>query len=182
LLAQLGLQFSVLASEVDEPEPSGGEPEAYARSLAESKVAEVVSRVRARGERACVLGADTIVVIDGRVLNKPVDDDDALRMLRALQGRTHHVITAGCLRATHDPVARSFAVRSAVTFRTLDERALRAYVAAGEGRDKAGSYAIQGLGAGIVRAVEGSYTNVVGLPLAETIDALVEVGVLGGFP
>jgi septum formation protein len=182
LLEQLGLRFSLRPSHVDEPDPNGEAPEAYARALAERKTAAVVERARADGEAGFVLGADTIVVIDGAILNKPLDDADALRMLRLLQGRSHHVITAVSVRGVHEASGRTLAVRSAVTFRVLDERAARAYVASGEGRDKAGSYAIQGQGAAVVRAVEGSYTNVVGLPLAETVDLLLEAGVLGTFP
>ena len=182
LLEQLGLRFSLRPSHIDEPDPRGEAPEAYARALAERKTAAVVEKARRGGEPGFVLGADTIVVVDGAILNKPLDDDDARRMLRLLQGRSHHVITAVCVRGVHEPVGRSIAVRSAVTFRALDDAALRAYVASGEGRDKAGSYAIQGLGAAVVRAVEGSYTNVVGLPLAETVDLFLQAGVLGSFP
>jgi septum formation protein len=183
LLEQLGLSFALRPSHVDEPDPRGGEaPEAYARALAERKTAAVVERARAEAEAGFVLGADTIVVIDDTILNKPLGDDDGRRMLRLLQGRSHHVITAVSVRGVHEPSGRTIAVRSTVTFRALDERALAAYVASGEGRDKAGSYAIQGLGAAVVRAVEGSYTNVVGLPLAETVDLLLAAGVLGSFP
>lgn len=182
LLEQLGLCFTLRPSHVDEPDPSGEAPEAYARALAERKTSAVIERARGDGEPGFVLGADTIVVVDGAILNKPRDDADALRMLGLLQGRSHHVITAVCVRGVREPAGRTIAVRSAVSFRALDERAARAYVASGEGRDKAGSYAIQGLGAAVVRAVEGSYTNVVGLPLAETVDLLLEAGVLGSFP
>ena len=182
LLEALGLSLLLRPSHIEEPEPDGQGPEAYARALAERKVAAVVERARADREAGFVLGADTIVVIDGAVLNKPQGDDDARRMLRLLQGRTHHVITAVCVRGVDAPAGRTIAARTAVTFRALDDHALAAYAASGEGRDKAGSYAIQGLGAAVVRAVEGSYTNVVGLPLAETVDLLLEAGVLGSFP
>jgi len=182
LLEQLGLRFALRPSHGDEPDPNGEAPEAYARALAERKASAVVERARLDRVQGFVLSADTIVVVDGAILNKPLDDADALRMLGLLQGRSHHVITAVCVQGVHEPAGRTIAVRSAVTFRALDERAARAYVTSGEGRDKAGSYAIQGLGAAVVRAVEGSYTNVVGLPLAETVDLLLVAGVLGTFP
>ena len=182
LLEQLGLRFSQRPSHVEEADPSGEPPEAYCRALAELKTAAVVKRAQSEGESGFVLGADTIVVVDGAVLNKPHDDADALRMLRLLQGGRHDVITGVCLRGVHEPAGRTIAVRTTVGFRALDDRSLSAYVASGEGRDKAGSYAIQGLGAGVVRTLEGSYTNVVGLPLAETIDLLLQAGVLGAFP
>jgi septum formation protein len=121
-------------------------------------------------------------VIDERVLNKPDDDDEAQRMLLALQGRTHAVITAVCLRGGEPGFARTIAVTSRVTFRALDAAAAARYVASGEGRDKAGSYAVQGLGAGLVRAIDGSYSNVVGLPACETLDLLLEAGVLQAWP
>jgi septum formation protein len=182
LLEQLGVRFALRPSHVDEPDPKGEAPDAYARALAELKAAAVVERARSDGEPGFVLGADTIVVVDGQILNKPIDEHDAARMLGLLQGRSHQVITAVCVRAVSDAFSRTIAVSSVVTFRAMDESAVRAYVASGEGRDKAGSYAIQGLGAAVVRAVEGSYTNVVGLPLAETVDLLLEAGVLGSFP
>jgi len=182
LLEQLGVRFSLLPSHIDEPEPAREAPEAYARGLAERKASASVALLPAGQRGAFVLGADTIVVIDERVLNKPGDDLEAQRMLLALQGRTHVVITAVCLRAAEPGFARTIAVASRVTFRALDAVAAARYVASGEGRDKAGSYAVQGLGAGLVRAIDGSYSNVVGLPACETLDLLLEAGVLQAWP
>jgi septum formation protein len=182
LLEQLGVSFSVLPSHVDEPPPAGQAPEAYSRELAESKVRATVALLQGSQRDAYVLGADTIVVVDDRVLNKPDDDADAQRMLLALQGRSHVVITAVCLARGQNGFARTIAVSSRVTFRALDAGAAARYVASGEGRDKAGSYAVQGLGAGLVRAIEGSYSNVVGLPACETLDLLLEAGVLQAWP
>jgi septum formation protein len=182
ILGQLGLTFSVVVSGVDEPEPVAQSAEAYARDLSQQKVAAVAMRLGAQGSSAFVLGADTIVVIDGKVLNKPLHTDDALRMLRLLSGRRHEVITAVALRrAGHEP-AHSIAVSSKVQFRTLDEETLRRYAASGEGSDKAGSYAVQGLGAGLVRAIDGSYSNVVGLPACETLELLTQAGVVEAWP
>jgi septum formation protein len=182
LLTQLGVSFTSLPSHIDEPPPNGQSPEAYARGLAESK-ARASAELLPEGQRdSFVLSADTIVVIDERVLNKPDDDADAVRMVGALSGRTHVVITAVCLLGPQASFARTIAVHTRVTFRALDARAVAAYVATGEGRDKAGSYAVQGFGSGLVRAIDGSYSNVVGLPACETLDLLLEAGVLQAWP
>jgi septum formation protein len=182
LLEQLGVRFSLLPSHIDEPPPDGEAPEAYTRALAERKARASAALLTGEQRGAFVLGADTIVVIDERVLNKPEDDLEAQRMLLALQGRTHVVITAVCLCGPEAGFARTIAVSSRVTFRALDAAAAARYVASGEGRDKAGSYAVQGLGAGLVRAIDGSYSNVVGLPACETLDLLLDAGVLQAWP
>jgi septum formation protein len=182
LLEQLGVRFSLLPSHIEEPPPGREAPEAYARGLAERKARASAALLTAEQRGAFVLGADTIVVIDERVLNKPDDDLEAQRMLLALQGRSHVVITAVCLVGAEPSFARTIAVSSRVTFRALDAEAAARYVASGEGRDKAGSYAVQGLGAGLVRAIDGSYSNVVGLPACETLDLLLEAGVLQAWP
>jgi septum formation protein len=134
------------------------------------------------GSRAFVLGADTIVVVDRAIVGKPSDDADAIRMLLLMQGRTHEVITAVALGRAGDGLSRTLAVRSRVTFRAFDRAFAGRYVATGEGRDKAGSYAAQGLGAGLLRAIEGSYSNVVGLPACETLELLIEQGAVGAWP
>jgi septum formation protein len=182
ILAQLGLRFRVLESGVDEPPAGARDPAQYATELAGQKAAAVAARLAGEGSSAFVLGADTIVVIDAMVLGKPSDDAEAVRMLLRLQGRSHQVITAVALRRAGGELARGFASRSTVTFRALDELTVRRYVASGEGRDKAGSYAVQGLGAGLVRAIDGSYSNVVGLPACETLELLREAGALGDWP
>jgi septum formation protein len=128
-----------------------------------------------------VLGADTIVVIDGRVLGKPKDDPDACAMLTTMAGRTHEVITAVALR-TAAGYRDDFHVVTRVTFRSLSSDAIARYVASGEGRDKAGSYAIQGLGAGIVAAIDGCYSNVVGLSAPRTLSALQQAGLVRQWP
>jgi septum formation protein len=182
ILGQLGLRFSVVVSGVDEPEPEGQGPEEYARGLSRQKVDVVARRLAAEGSQAFVLGADTIVVVDGAVLNKPLDAADAARMLRRLQGRRHEVITAVALRRAGEDRMHSIAVSSRVEFRVLDEPTMLRYSASGEGSDKAGAYAVQGLGAGLVRAIEGSYSNVVGLPACETLELLMEAGVIEAWP
>lgn len=184
ILGQLGIRFRVIASDVDEGSAGAEPPEAYARVTAERKAGAVAQRLAAEGQGPFVLGADTIVVIDSAVLGKPSDDADAARMLRMLQGRQHEVITAVCLMRAPQfgAFARTIAIRSRVQFRALDERTVQRYAACGEGRDKAGAYAVQGLGSGLVRAIDGSYSNVVGLPACETLELLIEAGVVGAWP
>ena len=182
ILSQLGLQFRVVESGVDEAAPGERAPEAYARELAAQKAGAVAARLGAEGGRAFVLGADTIVVVDAAILGKPSADADAERMLLALRGRTHEVITAVALRRAGSDVASTLAVRSRVVFRNFDNETAQRYAASGEGRDKAGSYAVQGLGAGLVRAIDGSYSNVVGMPACETLELLIGAGVIGAWP
>lgn len=186
ILGQLGIRFRVIASDVDEGSAGAEPPETYARVTAERKARAVADRLAGEGAEPFVLGADTIVVIDGAVLGKPSDQADAVRMLRLLQGREHEVITAVHLtriaRAPRGAFERTIAVRSRVLFRALDERTVQGYAASGEGSDKAGSYAVQGLGSGLVRAIVGSYSNVVGLPACETLELLIEAGVVGAWP
>lgn len=164
LLRQVGAAFVVRPSAAEETAEAPDHPEEQARVLALVKAEDI-----ARGEdNAIVLGADTIVVLENRVLGKPADDGDALAMLRALRGRTHQVITGvAVLDVVDGRVARMDVrhVSTDVTMRPAADEELRAYVASGEPRDKAGAYAIQGLGALLVERIDGDYFNVVGLPL-----------------
>lgn len=174
LLADLGLAFEVAPSRAEEPAPLSGEPPTdYARRMAAMKTAEVAARFPDR----IVLGADTIVVLGDRIMGKPTDDAHALAMLTALSGQTHQVITAFCLMLPgHDALTR--AVTTDVDMRTSTEAELRAYIATGEPMDKAGAYAIQGMGTFLVTAIRGSYTNVVGLPVARVLEMLISWGVI----
>jgi len=129
-----------------------------------------------------VLGADTVVVINGDVLGKPRDQQDAGRMLRQLSGTAHQVITAVALRQADRGYRDHVVVTTTVWFRELDEATVAGYAASGEGLDKAGSYAIQGLGAGVVARIDGSYSNVVGLPATHTLVLLQRAGLLGQWP
>ena len=174
LLRELGVDFEVLASDVPEVAAAGEPADDFARRVARAKGA-AAARQRAG---AWVLSADTIVVVDGTVLGKPVDAGDARRMLLCLAGRTHEVLTAVALTAPDGGLAAELLVRSAVEFRTLTAAEIDAYIATGEPFDKAGAYAIQGGAAGFVRRVGGSYTNVVGLPLDEVRDLLARHALL----
>ncbi|MGE0787049.1 MAG: nucleoside triphosphate pyrophosphatase [Sandaracinaceae bacterium] len=177
LLATLGVSFEVEPSAVDEAVLDGEAPAALVERLAREKAREV----SARRPDAWVLGADTVVTIDGRALNKPLDDDDAQEMLRSLSGRWHEVLTGVALaRGGEAREVRSVSTR--VRFVAMDAVTIDAYVATGEGRDKAGAYAVQGIGSGLIDRIDGSYTNVVGLPTCETVQLLVRHRVLESFP
>ncbi|HEX5133063.1 MAG TPA: Maf family protein [Candidatus Krumholzibacteria bacterium] len=133
------------------------------------------AHVAARHPGALVLAADTVVIVDGEILNKPADDAQACAFLRRLAGRAHTVVTGVALRCDARGVALAASERTRVSFRNLDDGDIERYVATGEGRDKAGSYAAQGVGAGLIRSVEGCFFNVVGLPVARVLDMLREV-------
>lgn len=183
ILETLGVPFRVEVADVDES-PSADEPaREYVLRVARAKAAAVGSRV----PNDVVLTADTTVVLDGRILGKPRDLGEARAMLRALSGRTHEVLTAVVVRApsaAHLGALGEVAtlVRTEVAFRALDDETVERYAASGEGLDKAGAYAIQGLGMGLVREIRGSYTNVVGLPAVETLELLARVGALQRWP
>lgn len=173
LLAEFGLPFEVVVSDAPETLDPSLTPEEQAIALAARKARAVAADVPA----ALVLGADTIVVLDGEILGKPTDDVDAKRMLRRLSGRQHEVITGLALvNAAAGAVDRT-SVTSEVHLRPLTGDEIAAYVATGEPRDKAGGYAIQGLGAGLIDHLDGCCTNVVGLPLCAVAELLTAAGV-----
>ena len=160
LLATAGIPFTVRVREVEEIRAPGEPPDAYARRLAYAK-----AEAAWEGRNEIVLGADTIVVLDQDVLEKPRNAADARAMLRRLAGREHTVITGICLRHPGGVHIDSTATR--VRFTPLTEAEIDAYVASGEPMDKAGAYAIQGLASKFVERVEGCYFNVIGLPLSQ---------------
>ncbi|MEN9728685.1 MAG: hypothetical protein RL434_3051 [Pseudomonadota bacterium] len=171
LLRTLGVSFAVVDVEVDET-PHAGEPaDSYVARLAGAKAR---AGRAASGSTLPVLAADTTVVCAGEILGKPADAADAARILRRLSGRWHSVFT-GVALAT-DTLAVQV-VETRVQFRTLSESEIAAYWASGEPADKAGAYGIQGLGGALVARIEGSYSNVVGLPLAETVVLLDACGI-----
>ncbi len=173
-LTSIGLPFEVVRPEVDETPRPGEDPDGTVQRLAGAKaVAGAALRPRSRG---LVLAADTEVVMDGRALGKPDDEADATAMLAELSGRVHDVITGFCLLDQADGRREIGLARTRVWFRELDSHEIEGYVATGEPLDKAGAYACQGIGAFLIARVEGSYTNVVGLPLGQVIETLRRMG------
>lgn len=174
LLSDIGLEFDVHPSTMDEPKPEAGEaPAAYAQRMAEMKTKDVATHFA----DSIVLGADTIVVLDDQIMGKPQDEDDALAMLSSLSGNTHQVITAFCI-AQPDGEIITQAVSTDVDMRVSGEAELKGYIATGEPTDKAGAYAIQGIGTFLVTGICGSYTNVVGLPVARVLEELLNLDVV----
>jgi septum formation protein len=168
LLRAAGFDFDVVAANVDESIRRDEPPSAYVRRLAADKSAAVVAR-----QDVLILAADTAVVVDGDILGKPRDDEEAAAMLRRLSGRRHEVLTGISLRQNSHEVGR--VETTAVFFSPLSEDDVTWYVASGEGRDKAGAYAIQGLASRFIPRIEGSYSNVVGLPVATVFELITEI-------
>jgi septum formation protein len=179
LLAGAGLRFEIQHADIDETYRGDEEAGAYAARLAREKALAVAGRLNRNGASA-VLGADTIVVLDDAILGKPEDDAHAEILLGRLVGRTHRVITAVAVVSADARDVRALQVESRVTMRPASREEIRAYVALGESRDKAGGYAVQGEGRRLVERVEGSESNVIGLPLDETLALLRELGVAKG--
>lgn len=172
LLTQIGVSFTTVDPNVDECRQAGEQPAAFVERLALAKAAAGQALA---GNGRPVLGADTAVVIDGEILGKPVDGEEAGAMLQRLSGRTHRVLTGIALAEPGG--VRSLVVTSRVTFRRLRVEEIAAYRDSGETAGKAGAYAIQGRAAIFVSHLEGSYSNVVGLPLFETAGLLVDAGI-----
>jgi len=170
LLRAAGYEFDIHAVEIDERLRAGESPVEYVQRLAQEKSARAFKELSAGDASAVVLGADTAVVIGREILGKPRDVEDAARMLRLLSGRTHQVMTGVCLVNAERSV--SHVEISDVTFARLTEDQIAWYVSSGEGGDKAGGYAIQGLAARFIPRIEGSYSNVVGLPIASVDDLI----------
>jgi septum formation protein len=178
LLRQVGLRFTVAPADIDESRRFGERFEDYALRLAREKAEAILGRADEHGFDATlpVLGADTVVVLDGGMIGKPRDPDDARTMLRRLSGRTHEVLTAVAV-ATRDAACRVALSRSRVTFRSITEVEIVAYSNLREPLDKAGAYGVQGVGSIFVDRIEGSYSGVMGLPLLETEALLSAFGV-----
>ncbi len=169
LLRQIGIPFEVVVACVDETQLPGERPCDYVQRLARLKATAVSAPNRV------TLAADTIVVLDDVILGKPRDEQDGIEMLLRLQGRSHHVWTGVCV--TDGITERTLCVSARVDFKKLDRDEAAAYVATGEGVDKAGGYGIQGIGGIFAERIKGSYSAVVGLPLKETEELLVEFGI-----
>ena len=174
LLAQIGVPFVTLIASIDETALPGEPAERYVERLAREKALAGLAALSDPAD-AVVLGADTAVVLDGRILGKPADRAECLATLVALSGREHQVLTAVALASAQRIESR--VVASRVRFRPLRAGEAEAYWATGEPCDKAGSYGIQGLAAVFVSQIEGSYSAVVGLPLCETAQLLEEFGI-----
>jgi septum formation protein len=166
-LKQLGIPFKIVVPRVDEQPEKGEEPGHFAWRLAVDKALDVASRFPGK---SIVIAADTIVVLGKTILGKPKDAADAQRMLKMLSGREHEVITGVCVMSGKKK--KSFVTSTDVVFKKLTKQEIDFYIASGEPMDKAGAYAIQGIGSFLVREIRGSYTNVVGLPVAELLDVL----------
>jgi len=178
LLERVGLTLRVSAPDIDESPHEGEAAADYVRRMAAGKLA--AARAAAGATDVAVLAADTIVILQGRILGKPRDRDDAADMLRRLAGHRHEVTTA--YRIAFGARELDRAVTTAVAFRMMDPRELDAYLACEEWRGKAGAYAVQGVAAAFVTELRGSLTNVVGLPLAEVLADLRALGALPAYP
>jgi len=171
LLKGLSLEFGIHAADIDESPLPNESPEDHCLRAALGK-GEIISD---RHPGALVLGADTSVIIDGKIFGKPKDKHEAQRMLGELSGRWHTVITAFALLLSEKNIKVTRLIKSEVFIRELSPAQIKWYTETGEPMDKAGAYAIQGLGASLVKEVRGSYTCVVGLPLAETVEELEKI-------
>jgi septum formation protein len=168
LLHQLGFSFRVIPSSLEETNQSGMEPRSHAAYYAREKAKEVARY----HSQTWVLAADTIVVVDQEILGKPVNAIEATAMLSRLSGRSHQVITGVSLLHGQNGVEESQIVETEVFMRRLSAADIEGYIATGEPMDKAGAYGIQGIGGCLIQRIEGSYSNVVGLPLCETVELL----------
>ena len=171
LLTAAGYRFEVQSADIDERVTPGEAAEDYVQRLAVEKARAVLERTNPQSDDVLVLGADTTVVVDGEILGKPEDDEDSARMVRLLAGRPHRVLTGVSL------CSRSLQLEAVdetlVFFQPMSDNDVHWYVASGEGRDKAGAYAIQGLASRFIPRIDGSHSNVVGLPVAVVAELLI---------
>lgn len=183
LLAGLGLPLRVQPADVEESVAPGELPLGYLERVVSDKWTAVNRNLSQPAAFAAILVADTIVVVDEEILGKPTDVVDAERLLRRLVGREHQVFTRFALGSTGQPLVRAArTVETRVLLRNATNEEIRRYAASGEGLDKAGAYAAQGIGSFLIQRVQGSYTNVVGLPLCEVILELQRLELLAEFP
>jgi septum formation protein len=170
LLEQAGLKFSVIPSPLDEDAIPVSTPSSYVKTLAEAKAKEIACQYPDKW----VIGADTIVLIDHIILGKPKSNQEAFSMLKKLSGKIHQVLTGYAIYRHADIDLFSEVVTTDVFFKTLSDREIQWYIQTKEPFDKAGAYAIQGIGTFLVKRINGSYTNVVGLPVCEVIEYLLK--------
>lgn len=184
ILSGLGIPLRVLAADVDEALQPSEAPEPYLERVVAMKLEAVARLVQAETDVPAILVADTIVVVDGEVLGKPSHIEDARRLLHRIVGRTHVVMTRYAISlAPHiaTPTAAR-TVQTRVTMRAASEEEVMRYAATGEGLDKAGAYAAQGIGTFLIESIEGSFSNVVGLPACEVVRDLIATGLVASFP
>ena len=174
LLEQAGLEFSVIPSNFEENSMPRSSPEFYVKRLAEAKAKDISQRY----PDSWIIGADTIVLIGNAMLGKPGSRSEARKMLRSLSGKTHQVLTGYCI--CFEATGRFFSetIKTDVCFKELTGLQIDWYIHTGEPFDKAGAYAIQGIGTFLVKRIHGSYTNVVGLPVCEVLEFLINEGVV----
>jgi len=173
-LRELGIEFTVQTVEIDESCTDIESPEELVLRLSEEKALAVA----VRNPTAYVLAADTVVVIGGEILGKPKDDEDAERILKRLSGKWHEVWTGFCIMKASAALNKKRAVMTKVLFRELSDNLCRAYVLSGEPSDKAGGYGLQGKGGFLVEQIDGSYSNVIGLPVAQVVDNLLQYEII----
>jgi septum formation protein len=178
LLEQAGITFAVIPSSFDEDSVQLTEPASYVKTLAEAKANQVAQQY----PDSWTIGADTIVTIDDAILGKPADPREAQEMLEQLSGQSHAVFTGYAIVCPNTQTCISDAIRTEVAFKALTSDEIAWYIQTGEPFDKAGAYAIQGMGTFLVRRINGSYTNVVGLPVCEVIETLLKLGVVAMSP
>ncbi len=177
LLTGLGIPIKVVPSTIEENDNTE-DPVMFSLNIAHKKAEDVYSKIK----DGWILGADTIVVIDDNILGKPRDYMDAKKILKRLSGRKHMVFTGFCILNPLGRIAHMEHVKSEVVIRDLDDKEIDAYLATGEPFDKAGAYAVQGVGSFMIKGIYGSYTNVVGLPICELILALKKIKAIPNFP
>ena len=171
LFSWLGLDFETKVPEVDESIRSGEEPGDYCSRISGDKA----QSIHRSNRQALIVAADTIVVVHGKILGKPADASDALSQLRLLQGAMHEVYTGYTI--THETRSITRVIRTRVYFRPMSDGEITWYISTGEPMDKAGSYGLQGIGALFIESIEGSYTNVIGLPMSDLYNDLKGFGV-----
>ncbi|MBE0501262.1 MAG: septum formation inhibitor Maf [Desulfuromonadales bacterium] len=174
LLTRIGLAIAVIPADIDETVLPDELPEAHVERLSLAKARAIAARRDVDGR--WFIGSDTVVVRDDVILGKPADAADATVMLRSLAGRSHRVVSGYAVVDREQNRFEAAAIVTRVNFRELTDAEIAGYIATGEPADKAGAYGIQGIGASLVRSIDGSYTNVVGLPLCEVVETLERMG------
>ena len=175
MLTQVGLHFQIESPAIDETIQLQENPISYVKRMSATKLA-ITLKAHELKDQIVALCADTIVVLDDVILGKPGSDIESVEMLQTLSGKTHRVLTSVSV-GDMSGLTKSSCIETVVEFRTLTDEDVRAYCLTGEGMDKSGSYAIQGVGAIFVKAIHGSYSNVVGLPLMESVSILDHFGI-----